>query len=291
MARDKKVEVAAINVRIPENMARDYVALLADVAETKKSVRVRGDTFVAIKSFDPETGRGLIAKFTEIDTDGDWFDLDAFDTATPEMVEGIEIPNALRPNLSQFYFIVEPTDHVVVFEIYSDSRGLSARAFEKFMKSILTDRRIRAKYGIVEADLIKDYGEIERILNMPHLRELKIVVRPPNSDDVGANLAKVIEERLREQNGGEYEERIKALPNRDLEPNERTRRLALIGAENGEVEAKALHNRIVTKVGTTESPLTEASKFGDDKSAIAVFHELANRLMKKVRENRRQVRE
>lgn len=64
----------------------------------------------------------MIAKFTEIDIDGDWFDLDAFDTATPEMVEGIDIPTALRPNLSQFYFIVEPTDHVVVFETYSDSR-------------------------------------------------------------------------------------------------------------------------------------------------------------------------
>jgi len=37
LARDKKVEVAAINVRIPEDMKRDYVALLADVAETKKA--------------------------------------------------------------------------------------------------------------------------------------------------------------------------------------------------------------------------------------------------------------
>ena len=291
MARDKKVEVAAINVRIPEHMKRDYSGLLGDLAESKKSVRVRGDTFVAIKSFDSETGRGVIAKFTEIDIDGDWFDLEAFDTATPEKVKGIEIPTTLRPNLSQFYFIVAPKDHVVVFEIYSDSRGLSPRAFEKFLKTVLIDKPIQQKYGVVEADLIKDYGEIERILDLPHLRELKIVVRPPNSDDIGKDLAKVIEERLREQNGGEYEERIKALPNKDLEPNERTRRLAIVGAENGEVEAKALQNRIVTRVGTTETPLTEGSKFGDDTSALAVFHELGNRIMRKIRAKRREVRE
>ena len=87
------------------------------------------------------------------------------------------------------------------------------------------------------------------------------------------------------------EERIKALPNRDLEPNERTRRLALIGAENGEVEGKALQNRILTRVGTTEAPLIEGSKFGEDTSAIAVFHALANRIVAKIRAKRRQVRE
>jgi hypothetical protein len=291
LARDRKVEVAAVNVRIPATETRNYVALFEDIARTKKSVRVRGDTFVAIKSFDGETGRGIIAKFTEIDIDGDWFDLEAFDAATPDKVEGIEIPNTLRPNLSQFYFTVEPNDHIVVFEVYSESKGLSPRSFEKFLKSVVVDRSISKKYGVVEADLIKDYGAIERILDLPHLRELTIVIRPPNSDDVGKHLAKVIEERLQEQNGGEYEERIKALPNRDLEPNERTRRLALIGAENGEVEGKALQNRILTRVGTTEAPLIEGSKFGEDTSAIAVFHALANRIVAKIRAKRRQVRE
>lgn len=291
MARDRKVEVAAINVRIPEHMDRDYSALIDGVLNTRKSVRVRGDTFLAIKSFDPETGRGVIAKFTEIEVDGDWFDLESFDTATPDRVEEIEIPQHLRPNLSQFYFVVEPSEHVIVFEIYADSKGLSPRAFEKFLRSAVTDRGIVSRFGVVEADVIKDYGEIERILNLPHLRELRIVIRPPNSDDIGEDLAKVIEERLREQNGGEYEERIKALPKKDLDPNARTRKLALVGAENGSVEAKAVQNRILTTIGTAETPLTEGSKFGADTSAQAVFYKLANRIMNKIRGKRREVRE
>jgi len=291
LARDRKVEVAAVNVRIPEHMDRNYTALIESIFRTRKSVRVRGDTFLAIKSFDPEAGRGIIAKFTEIEVDGDWFDLESFDTATPDMVGEIAIPQNLRPNLSQFYFVVEPKEHVIVFEIYADSKGLSARAFEKFLRSTATDRLLISRFGIVEVDVIKDYGEIERILNLPHLKELTVVIRPPNSDDIGEDLAKVIEERLREQNGGEYEERIKSLPKKDLEPNERTRKLAMIGAENGEVEAKAVQNRILTKIGTTETPLTEGSKFGADTSAQAVFYKLANRLMDRIRMKRREVRE
>lgn len=98
MARDPKLEVGALNLRIPASHNRDYRALIQRIADLRRGVRVYGDSYVAIQLFVPEEDNlGVIAKYTEIDIDGDWFDLDDFDAATPERLSEINRSTCSAP--------------------------------------------------------------------------------------------------------------------------------------------------------------------------------------------------
>lgn len=283
MARDSKLEVAAINIRIPEDKDRDYVALIGALAELRQGIKVHGDTYLAISFFDPESKIGVFSKYTEIDIDGDWFDLEDFDTATPDKLEELNIPENLRPNHSAFYFQLDPDLHVVAFSAYAASKGLSARSVGRYFGEALTAPAILERFGFVESDIVKSYGEVERILALPHLKELHIIISRPNSDDIGESLADVIERRLREQNADIYEESLKAKGKHDITPNERTQKLAQVAAENGHVKAKAVINGILTPQDTDEQPLIERETYKpDERREMNVFQELAHKIFAQI---------
>ncbi len=279
MARDPKLEVGALNLRIPETHNRDYRALIRRIADLRRGVRVYGDSYVAIQLYLPEEDNlGVIAKYTEIDIDGDWFDLDDFDAATPEKLSEISIPDALRPNLARFYFQLFPDEHILVVSTYSESKSLSARSVLRYMKEAVSSPEIMREFGRVEVDVVQSFRGVEELLSMPHLKEVRLIIRRPNSDDLSKDLAAIIEERLRQQNGDEYEEAIRSKDSGDLEPNERTKKLGQVAAENGEVKTKSLVNGIITDHQAADQPLIEKTKYKPDESEMAVFKSLADRI-------------
>lgn len=287
MARDSKVEVSAINIRIPEDRRRDYTALIEALASLRRGFRVYGETYLAISFFDPSSGMGFFAKYTEIDVEGDWFDIEDFDKATQEQLNKINIPSNLRPNHASFYFRLDPNLHVVAFSSYSESRGLSARSVGRYFEEALLSSEIFDRFGLVESDIVKSYDEVDRILSLPHLKELHLIIGRPNSDDIGKKLANIIETRLKEQNADTYEEALSAKGRNDIDPNERTRQLAHIAAENGHVRAKAVINGILTQQNTDEQPLTERDTFKpEEKNESSVFRTLANKIFNRIRSAR-----
>ena len=279
MARDPKLEVGALNLRIPESHNRDYRALIARLADLRRGVRVYGDSYVAIRLFAPdEDNLGLIAKYTEIDIDGDWFDLDEYDAAKPERLDEIHIPETLRPNLAQFYFQLFPDEHILAVSSYSESKSLSTRSMLRYFKEALSWKEITEEFGRVEVDIVQSYHAVEELLSMPHLKEVRIIIRRPNSDDVSKDLAAIIEERLREQNGDEYEEVIRSKDSGELTPNDRTRKLGQVAAENGELKTKSLVNGIMTEHEAADTPLIEKIKYKPEESELAIFRSLAGRI-------------
>lgn len=279
MARDPKLEVAAINIRIPEDRERNYQALIAELASWRQGIRVHGDTYLAISFFDEKSNTGVFSKYTEIDIDGDWFDLDDFDTASPDKLEEINIPENLRPNHSAFYFQLNPELHVLAFSSYATSKGLSARSVGRYFDEALTAPKIIERFGLVESDIVKSYDEVGRIINLPQLKELHITISRPNGDDVGEGLAEIIERRLREQNADTYEESLRAKGKNDIHPNERTQKLAQVAAENGQVRAKAVVGGILISQDTEEHPLIERETYkAEEESERNVFYALADRI-------------
>lgn len=290
MARPSKVEVSAVNIRISADQNRDYPALLAKLADLKAGVRVYGDTYVAVTYFDPDGTLGIISKYSEIDVDGNWFDVEFFDIASEEDVKQINIPEHLRPNFSQFYFSLNPDLHVIAFEVYSESKGLSSRSVQKYFDAILRRTEIRDQFGFVEADVIKSYGEVDRILSLPRLKELRFTIKRPNADDISGDLASAIEERLREQNAEEYEESIKSKSDYGLSPNERSKRLAAVAAENGQLSAKSIVNGVTVSHDTTKTPLKEVETFNrDERRARDVFLQLAETVFRRIKSQRNAV--
>lgn len=287
MPRASKLEVSAVNLRIPADRKRDYAALLNVLFESKKAVKVYGNSFVAITHFNQDTGWGIFSKYSEIDVDGDWFDVEDFGPAAQEKLDEVQIPESLRPNLSAFYFQLEHALHLVAFESYSESKSLSSRSVEKYFKGALKSTEVTNVFGRVEADIVKSYGEVERIISLPNLKELRVTIRRPNPDDISGDLASEIEERLREQNGEEYEEVLKSKDDDGLTPSERTRKLAIVGAENGEVSGKSIVNGVLVPHTTTEKPEKVVDTYNKDEvSTENMFRRLVDRLVGTVRSRR-----
>ena len=287
MPRPSKIEVSAINLRIPADKKRNYSELIDKLYSGHLAVKVYGDSFVAITQFDKESGLGVFSKYSEIDIDGDWFDLEFFGPAAPEKVDEVSIPENLRPNLSAFYFELDEDSHILSFESYSESKSLSARSVEKFFKTALSEAAIMDEFGRVEADIVKSYGEVERIIKLPNLKELRIVIRRPNPDDVSGDLASDIERRLREQNGEEYEEIIRSKDNDGLIPNERTQKLAFVGAENGEVSGKSIVNGVQVAHTTEEKPEKIVDTYNKDEADTrTMFRRLAGQMFGEIKRRR-----
>ncbi|MGI4767510.1 MAG: DUF4747 family protein [Janthinobacterium lividum] len=229
-----------------------------------------------------------MSKYTEIDIDGEWFDLDDFDRAQPEKLDDISIPSNLKPNHAAFYFKLSEGLHTIVFETYSESKSLSAASFEKYFKEVLRIKEVRQLFGRVEADIIKDYTAVDKILELPDLKELQIVIRRPNSDDIDDKLARVIERRLSEQDGDEYQEILKARGKHNLKPNERTKKLAGVAADNGQVHAKSIVNGVMTTQDTLSVPLTETTTFKASlvDSSLQIFTDVAEKLLSRISTHR-----
>ena len=199
---------------------------------------------------------GLSPNIRKSTLSGNWFDVENFDIASEEDVKQINIPEYLRPNFSQFYFSLNSDLHVIAFELYSESKGLSSKSVQKYFDAILRRTEIRDRFGFVEADVIKSYGEVNRILSLPKLKELRFIIKRPNPDDVSGDLATDIEERLREQNAEKYEESISSRSEDGLSPNERSKKLASVAAENGQLSAKSVVNGVLRGHDhQTEAPL------------------------------------
>lgn len=287
MARLSKIEVSAINLRIPEDKPRVYHDLIEQLYLARIAIKVYGDSFVAITQFNRETGLGVLSKYSEIDIDGTWFDLEDFAPAGPEKVDEVSIPENLRPNLSAFFFELDENTHILTYESYSESKGLSARSVEKYFGAALKHASISKVFGRVEADVVKNYGEVERIIGLPYLKELKIVIRRPNPDDVSGRLAAQIEERLSEQNGEEYVEITRSKDDDGLKPNERSKKLAMVGAENGEVSGKSIVNGVQVDHTTKEKPEKIVDTYNKDEiDTRSMFRRLAARMVDAIKQRR-----
>ncbi len=290
MPRLSKIEVSAINLRIPADKERNYSDLIARLFKNRGAVKVYGDSFLAITQYQPESGLGVFSKYSEIDIDGDWFDTEDFGPAGPEKIDEVSIPETLRPNLSAFYFELNAESHVLSFESYSESKGLSARSVERYFKGALSNAAIIQEFGRVEADVVKSYSEIDRIINLPNLKELRIVIRRPNPDDVSGDFAALIEERLREQNGEEYEEVTRSKDDDGLKPNERTKKLAIVGAENGEVSGKSIVNGVQISHTTNEKPEKVVDTYNkEDVDTRTMFRKLAEKMIESIKSHRRAI--
>ena len=283
MARDSKTEVAAVNLRIPSVKRRNYAALLQLLYDQRTPIQIYGDSHLVITHFDPESNLGVFSKYTEIEIDGNWFDIEKLGEASPEDVGKIAIPAKLKPNFSQFYFTLDEKLHAVAFEVYSDSKSLSLKGVARYFEKSLAEKAVRDQFGRVESTIVSSYQGARKLLQLPDIKEVRIIIRRPNSDDISDDLAAVMEERLSQQNADEYEEILKAKGPEALKPNSRTKELATVAAENGDVVVQSVVNGVRTRHRSSDTPLKEMQKHKADEAALPLFYSLAKRIFNKMR--------
>ena len=286
MPRKQKFQAVALSVRIPDDKERDYSSLLTAILSQRKSVEVFRGTGMALTSFNPKSGNGTISKFSIIDLEGEWFDESGFGPANEKDIEKNSIPANLRPNLISKPIRLNSEDHIIIVMNYSAGKSVSPTQVEKYFRAILSLPPIMEEFGAVQIDLYKDSDEIDEMLKIETLKEIKITVSRPNHFD--KDLAKEIEEAHKDEKADEITRTIKTKDNEYLEPGARTLAFGYLAAENGNV-AVQYDDAGATVASTSQSrPLIKTEMTDDPESTEeGIFAKISRFLIDAVRANRR----
>ncbi len=285
MGRKQKFQAVVLSVRIPDDMDRNYTNLLKRIYDLKKSVQVYPGIGMALTSFNEKTRQGTVSKFSIIEVDGDWFDESGFGPASEEDLKKISIPTNLKPNLVSKSIYLDEKDHLLAVMTYSVGKSISPNQVEKFFRTIVSLPEILAEFGAVQVDLFKDSDEIDALLRIKTLKEIKIVVSRPNH--IMAGLAKEFEEALKAENADELTRTIKSKDKDYLAPGPQTQALGLLAAENGSVSVRYEDEGATVSSNSESKPLVKTVITDDPEATEAgVFEKIKEFLFGAVRENR-----
>jgi hypothetical protein len=293
MGRRAKLCVSGINLRIVDSEKRDYVSLFQHLFELRYAVKVYGTQHLLMTSFGRTTVSpvidysGIVGKFVDIPKDADWLDTNTLKSADNEQLEGIKIPQNLKPNFESFRFALFPRDHIIAFEVYADMHAIGARLVHKWLTQLSKNSKIEEQFGEINVDLIPDYDHLERILESDTLKYISMDIRMPNPDGLDQDKFEEIAAKLDELNADEETLTFKARAGQSLNLDDDVKATARVAAENGKVTAKIQENGLIVPVATDKHPLEIRSIYDpNDTPSEPVFKRLAVDLWQKVRQNR-----
>lgn len=269
MARPRKVEVSAINVRVHTRHSPDeYISLFKAAYELDKAVRVHGDQYLLLANMGSRDEKGddnlygWLAKFTDIDFGARWFNIEKHKPADPEDLSAVRIPKELRPNFASFRFVLFPKEHIFAFETFSEGKTLSPNAVETLLQELFQMRGLNNRYGEVDLTIVPTTDSIANILKIKTLRKLSLRIRRPN--DLSGERKRVFN-RMNTQNIGEWNQTFVAADDKSIAPSEEVKTMAHIAADNGVVQGigKDEKNRRVEE-STQAHPLKVTEPYSPD---------------------------
>ncbi|HIF9162265.1 TPA: DUF4747 family protein [Photobacterium damselae] len=291
MARDKKLVFGALNVTIHPHTPEKYLQLFNAARKLKTNTKLRGDQFGRIgivhklerDQEEPGPIVGEIVKFTNIDINGEWYDIESKDIATDEDVAEIKIPEKLKPNLSRFSFIFFPDDHILVYEGYYDGKALSANFAEKLFELTLNHPNLTNRFGQVFVNHIPEANAIDKILELNGITDLTLVTKRPNPDDLKIT-EKRVHDRLKRLNAAQEERVLKASNGKELLLDKELKLEAKVAAKNGIVELKR-YNELGKKqeFSTKDHPMLRTDYYNPkSESPFEVLRDMAFTLKKEI---------
>jgi len=246
MARLKSIKLSALNITLHPHKPADYVDLWGRLFDLRKYVDIGRDQAAMIGALEPAIPDeplagyvGLIYRFTVIDVNKGWFDLESGEEADQATVrKEIRIPPNLRPNLSTFMYRFFPRSHRLVVE-HKNALGetLSPKSVEKMLDHLTADARIQDRFKSIDVTMEQSKEVIEDIITGRVLKRLTITVKRPNPDDDSDDDEKIVlGEMIREDVRTKVVD-LQSMPGKGIKPSERTKSFVRVAASNGKVEA------------------------------------------------------
>lgn len=244
MAREKKIEIAAVNLTIQPHSTQKYIELFRDAFKLGSEVQIYGDEHGILTSMVKQNSsdeisplEGDIFKFTKINKDQKWFNISTNEFASDDELTKVNIPDHLKPNSSRFSFIFYPKEHLFFYESYYDGNSLGPSNLHRFLERLFVQDVILEKYGKVELTIVPEINKLEDALKMKVKEKMELMIKRPNPDDQ-AQAEKDVLERLENWHVSEYEETYKAVSGQSIEVDDELRMKSKIAAKNGTVKIK-----------------------------------------------------
>lgn len=185
MAREKTVEVAALNIAANPHPDRVYVEMLAQASNFL--AHLRGSDYAKItspkESSTPGVFVGRILVWTNIDVKGRWLDLKNEEALSADLKKTINIPDGAKPNYRVFNYVFVSKNHRFYFEIRNEFREtLSPGSGLALISNLLSQELLGLDAPETQVTIVPESGALKKILSLPHLRSLEIMVVLPNPD-------------------------------------------------------------------------------------------------------------
>ncbi|WP_339776978.1 DUF4747 family protein [uncultured Methylophaga sp.] len=244
MAREKKIEIAAVNITIQPHSPQKYIELMNDVYRSISETQIYGDNYAILSTMTRLDSKnktspliGDIFKFTKINKDDNWFNITTNEFASEDELEKVNIPEHLKPNSSRFSFIFYPKEHLFFYESFYDGNNLGPSNIIKFLERLFSQKTILDKYGHVDLTIVPEADKLSEALKMKVKERLDLIVKRPNPDDQADAERKVLE-RMKKRNVAHYEESFRSVAGQSIIIDEELRIMSKIAAKNGVVKIK-----------------------------------------------------
>lgn len=277
MARAKKLTYGAVNITMHPHSPQKYVELFRLARKNASNVNLRGDSFATLSYFYPyksgqeisEPFEGEILKYTDIDVNGDWFDIVKKDIASDEEKERISIPENLKPNVARFSFVFLPASHLLVYEMQDKSRHLSPRQIEYFLNGIFSHEKIITKFGRINVTILTEPESVERMLSLKGITCINMITRRPNPDDL-ASAESIMQKRFKRIGIIEEDKTYKSERGQEINPDDELKQDALIASRNGEVNIRRINEVGLVEVhASSDAPLQRVEPYDSDVTSVS----------------------
>lgn len=266
MPRKTTVNYTAFNIRTHPHSPDKYVALINRAFELKSQIKMRGDTHAILTKISPlgndakDGITGEIAKFTRIES-GKWFNLEKLRAAEEDETKQIVIPEELKPNFTDFYFVFYPKNHYLVIECKDKFGQISPKFLEIFFTKLFANEEIMKEFNTIEVTLVPSTDQLESVLSLAQINTLEIVIRRPNTDGL-EDLEDEVLERLNNQNAEEEVITLKAQKGLSIEADDNTLGLSHIAQLNGVVKATGYDDNGKRAIRSTQQhPFIESGQY------------------------------
>lgn len=246
MSRQKKITLNAINITVHPHTPSDYAKLWSALFNLKRAVDIGRDQALMIGAIEPVNSEdltagymGLLFRFTIIDKNKGWFDLESGEEADGDTIKReVKIPDNLKPNLSTFHYRLFPKSHRLVIENKNaKGEGLGAASVAKMLTFLTTEPKIAKAFENIDVTMEQSEEQILDIITGKVLKHLKITVKRPNPDDDSDSDEREVLGELLEEKARSKTIELSALTGESIQPSNRTKRFARVAGSNGKVTA------------------------------------------------------
>lgn len=272
MAREKKLQFGAINVTMQPHTPQKYIDLFKAVNKLGSAVHIAGDQYGLLAGvFKVDTGKkypcpinGDIYRFTNINKNSQWFNTLTNGFATDNEVDGVVIPEYLKPNSTRFSYIFYPEQHLVFYESYFDGNCMGPSKATKFFQNLFSQEVIVKKFGKIEVTHIPDKSELEQALSIPIKEKISFKLTVPNSDSL-AKAERLFMKRMNKMNAETFDASYKAKRGLSIELDEDLTQMAYISAKNGSCSIKGRgHDARPVEYTTAKHPFQHTQYYDPD---------------------------
>lgn len=242
MAREKKLIIGALNIKLQPHSPEKYIELFEKAFQVEEPIKVYGDRYGTIGSLFPKDGEnmlsginGLIYKFINFDPKGSWFNFKKRKEADKDEINSVNIPDGLKPTYDSIMYTFYPKGHRLFFAIYDEGkRVISPNGMKNFFNNLFSTQDIEKEFGEVDVIIEPAVDQLEKILNIKRLEKLEIFITRPNPDDHGDEEQRILD-KLNQQKAKNLSYNLTSIKNESLSPDEETLLLSRVAVSNGYV--------------------------------------------------------